>query len=124
MEGASLKLLKDIPKTFQNSDFICGSLFGILRSVRLQKSIGNQQYGWGFSTPLDMKCDTTLRQRKKFKSTSPYQSYGLESGTLVQTSSTPTKTQSKHHNSSENQVYPDSIVDDLYNQLEVEKGDY
>ena len=33
-------------------------------------------------------------------------------------------TQSKHHNSPEDQVYPYSIVDDLYNQLEVEKDDY
>ena len=66
MEGAYLKLVKDIPKTFHNSDFICGRLFGILRSVRFQKSIGNQKDGWGFSTPLDMKCATTLRQRIKY----------------------------------------------------------
>ena len=59
-EGAHMKLVKDLPRTFQNSDFICGSLFGILRSVRLQKILGNQKYGCGFFTPLEMKCSAAL----------------------------------------------------------------
>ena len=37
--GVHLKLVKDIPKTSQNSDSICGSLFGISRSVRLHESL-------------------------------------------------------------------------------------
>ena len=45
MKGVHLKLVKEIPRKFQNSDFICGSLFGILISVRLQSIHGNQQYG-------------------------------------------------------------------------------
>ena len=98
MEGVHLKLVKDIPRTLQNSYFICGSLFDISRSVRLQKILGNNQYGWGFHTPLEMKCDTTLRQRIKIQSTSPYQPSRLEIGTLVQTRSTPMKKQRNHQN--------------------------
>ena len=54
IQGSYLKLVKDTPRKFQNSYFICGRLFGILRSVRFQKILGNQQYGWGFRTPLKM----------------------------------------------------------------------
>ena len=43
---------------------------------------------------------------------------------MVHTSSTPTKNQRKLQNSPEYQLYPYSIVDDLYNQLEVDKDDY
>ena len=123
MEGTYLKLLKDIPNKFQTSYLICESLFGILRSVRLQKSIGNHQDELGFSTPLDMKHATTLRQKRKYQSNSPDQADKLESGTLVKTISTPMKTQRKHQKSPYDQGYPNYIVDDLYNQLEVEKGD-
>ena len=63
MEGAYLKLVKDIHETFQNSDSICGSLFGILRSARLQKIIVNQKDRWGLINPLYMKCATKLIQR-------------------------------------------------------------
>ena len=55
MEGVHLKLVKYIPRTLQNPYFICGSLFGILGSVRLHKILGNQKYGWGLHTPLEMK---------------------------------------------------------------------
>ena len=99
MEGAHLKLVKDIPKTFQNIYFICGSQFGIIRSLSLHKSISDQQDGWGLSTLLDMKYATTLRQRIKSQSTSPNQSYVIESGTMIQTSSTPMKTQIKRQKS-------------------------
>ena len=37
MEGAHLKLVKDKPRTFQDLDFVFGSLIGILRIVRLYK---------------------------------------------------------------------------------------
>ena len=40
MENVHLKLVKDIPRTFQNSDFISGSLFGILINLRLHKIPG------------------------------------------------------------------------------------
>ena len=43
---------------------------------------------------------------------------------MVHTSSTPTKNQRKLQNSPEYQLYPYSIVDNLYNQLEVDKDDY
>ena len=59
MEGVQLKLVKEMPRTFQNSDFIFGSLFGILRIVRLQNILDNQQYGWGLHTTLKTKCATT-----------------------------------------------------------------
>ena len=70
MEGVHLKLVKDIPRTFQNLDFIFEGLFGIFRSVRLQKILGNHKDGWGLCTPLNMKCATILEQRRKFQSTS------------------------------------------------------
>ena len=37
MECVHLKLVKDIPRKFQNPDFIYWILFGILRSVRIHK---------------------------------------------------------------------------------------
>ena len=43
MEGVHLKLVKDILRTFQNLDFICGVLFGILRSIRLQKFLATRK---------------------------------------------------------------------------------
>ena len=33
--GVHLKVVKDLPRKFQNSDIICVSLFGTLRSARL-----------------------------------------------------------------------------------------
>ena len=39
---------------------VSGSLFGILGSVRLHKILGNQKYGWGVHTPLEMIFATTL----------------------------------------------------------------
>ena len=65
MEGAYLKLVKDIHETFQNSDSICASLLGILRSARLQKIIVNQKDRWGLINPLCMKCATKLIHRGK-----------------------------------------------------------
>ena len=41
--GVQLKFMKDIPKTSQNSDSICGSPFGISRSVRLHKSLATSK---------------------------------------------------------------------------------
>ena len=99
IEGVHLKLVKDIPRTFQNSDFIYGSLFGILRSLRLQKIIVNQKDEWCLHTPLEIKCATILRQMRKIQSTSPDQTSGLDAFTLVQTRSAPMKTQSKLRNS-------------------------
>ena len=99
MEGAHLQLVKEIPGTCQNSDFICGSLFGILRSVRLQKILGNQQDVWGLCITLDMKRATTIRQRIKIQSTSSDHSSGLDTGTLVQKRSIPMNTQNKGHKS-------------------------
>ena len=99
MEGVHLKLVKDIPRTFQNSHFIYESLFVILRSVRLQKILGNHKYGWSFHTPLEMRCATTLIQRRIIQSTSSYQSSGLDAGTLVQTRIASMKNQSKLQNS-------------------------
>ena len=99
MDGFHQKLVKDILRTFQNSDLICGSLFGILRSVRLQKILGNQKYGQGLHTKLEVKCDTTLIQMRKIQSTSIYQSSEIGTGTLVWTRITPTDTQSKCQNS-------------------------
>ena len=100
MEGVHFKLVKDIPRTFQNSYFICGSLFGILRIVRLQKIIGNQKDGWGFHTLLEMKYANKIIQTRRIQSNSPDQSSVLYAGTLlVYTSSKPIKTQIKHQNS-------------------------
>ena len=73
MEGVHLKLVKDIPRTFKNSYFICGSLFDILISVRLHKILDNHKYGWGLHTKMEMKCATILVQRRKSLSTSSYQ---------------------------------------------------
>ena len=67
MEGAYLKLVKDIPKTFQNSYFICGSLFGIFRSVRLQKIFSNHQDGWGLHTPLETNVLLHQERLEKLK---------------------------------------------------------
>ena len=72
--GFPLKLVKDILRTFQNSDFICGSPFGILRIIRPHKIIGNQHYRWCLHTPPEMKCDTTLIHSRKIQMTSSYQS--------------------------------------------------
>ena len=70
MEGFHLKLVKEIARTFKNPCFIFGILFGILRSVSLHKILFNQQYVWGFHTPLEMKCVTKLIQKRKRQSTS------------------------------------------------------
>ena len=67
MEVFNLQLVKDIPGTFQNKYFICGILFGILSRARLQKIHGNHKYVLGLHTPLEMKCDTTLRHTNKAK---------------------------------------------------------
>ena len=82
-----LEMSEGNTRTFQESDLIWGSLFDMLISVRLHKTIGNQQYRWGFYTPLEMKYDSTLRQRRKIQSTSSYQLYGLDAGTLEHTRS-------------------------------------
>ena len=88
--GAYLKFVKDITRIFQNSYFIFGILFGILRSVKIHKSIGNQQDVWGLRTPLDMKCANKLIQSRKIQSASLDQSSRIEAGKLVQTSITST----------------------------------
>ena len=36
-----LEMIENQPSTFQHLDFICGSLFGILRSIRLNKIFAN-----------------------------------------------------------------------------------
>ena len=83
MVGVQLNLVKYIPMTFKNSDFILGRPFGISRSVRLQKIIGNQQYEWDLYTILEVKLATKLRQRRKIQSTSSYKSSGLDTCTLI-----------------------------------------
>ena len=88
MEGFHLKLVKDILRKFQNSDFICGSLFGILIIIRPNKILVNQKHGWGLHTPPAMKCDTILIHIRKIQITSSYQSPGLDVGTLGQKRST------------------------------------
>ena len=65
-----------------------------------------------------------IKTEEKNQSNSPYQSSQIEAGTLEQTSSKPMKTQRNRQNSPEDQGYPNYIVDDLYNQLEVDKDDY
>ena len=92
MLGVHLKLVKDIPRLFQNSDFVCGGLFDILRSVRLHKIFCNHKDGWGLHTTLDMKCATTLRHRIKIQSTSSDQSYRIYADTFIHTRSSPMKT--------------------------------
>ena len=99
MEGYHLRLVKEIPRAFKNSDFICERLFGVLRSLMLQKILGNQKDGWGLCTPLKMKCATTLRQRIEIQIISSDQSSWIDSGTLVQTRSLTMKNQSKLQNS-------------------------
>ena len=99
MTGVHLKLVKEIPRNFQNSNFICWSLFGILIRVRLLKILGNQQDGWGLHTPLEMKCANTLRHKRKTQNTSLGQSSRLDIVTLVLTSCTPTKNRIQNHKS-------------------------
>ena len=70
MVGVNLKLVRYIARTFQNSDFIFGSPFGISISVRLHKILGDQQDRWLFHTPLEIKFANTLRQRRKIQITS------------------------------------------------------
>ena len=49
-----LEMSEGNTRTFQESDLIWGSLFDMLISVRLHKTIGNQKYRWEFYTHLHL----------------------------------------------------------------------
>ena len=60
MLSLHLKLVKDIPKTFKNLDYICVRPFVISISARLQKILVNHQDVWGLHAPQKVKSATTL----------------------------------------------------------------